>query len=82
MAALMNSLDCIAIDPILRAEGTVTLPGSKSISNRALLLAALSKGKTELTGLLRAEDTDRMLDALRTLGVEVSESISEITVYG
>ena len=82
MAALMNSLDCIAIDPILRAEGTVTLPGSKSISNRALLLAALSKGKTALTGLLRAEDTDRMLDALRTLGVEVSESISEVTVYG
>lgn len=82
MPELKDSLDCIAIDPIVRAEGTVTLPGSKSISNRALLLAALSQGKTELTGLLRAEDTDRMLDALRSLGIEVRESGTSVTVYG
>jgi 3-phosphoshikimate 1-carboxyvinyltransferase len=56
--------------PVARAAGTVTLPGSKSISNRALLLAALAEGETALLGLLESDDTARMLDALRTLGVE------------
>ena len=49
--------------------GTVRLPGSKSISNRALLLAALARGETRLRGLLESDDTARMLEALRTLGV-------------
>jgi 3-phosphoshikimate 1-carboxyvinyltransferase len=55
--------------PARRAAGTVRLPGSKSISNRALLLAALVRGETRLRGLLESDDTARMLDALRTLGV-------------
>ena len=53
------------------AEGVVFLPGSKSISNRVLLLAALAEGQTEVYDLLASDDTDRMLDALRTLGVGV-----------
>jgi 3-phosphoshikimate 1-carboxyvinyltransferase len=57
--------------PIGRASGTVRLPGSKSISNRVLLLAALAKGKTQVRGLLDAEDTRVMLDALQKLGVRV-----------
>ena len=61
----------IDIPPLLSARGTVTLPGSKSISNRVLLLAALSEGVTEVRDLLRSDDTDRMLDALRILGVGV-----------
>jgi 3-phosphoshikimate 1-carboxyvinyltransferase len=52
-----------------QANGTVKLPGSKSISNRTLLLAALSKGKTDILELLASDDTSRMLEALRTLGV-------------
>jgi len=55
--------------PAARAAGTVRLPGSKSISNRALLLAALSGGETNLSGVLESDDTARMLDALRALGV-------------
>jgi len=55
--------------PVARAAGTVALPGSKSISNRALLLAALAEGETELLGVLESDDTERMLEALRTLGV-------------
>ncbi len=55
--------------PVARAAGTVALPGSKSISNRALLLAALAEGATELVGLLESDDTERMLEALRALGV-------------
>jgi 3-phosphoshikimate 1-carboxyvinyltransferase len=55
--------------PIRRVAGTVRLPGSKSISNRVLLLAALARGGTLVRDLLDSDDTTRMLDALRTLGV-------------
>lgn len=54
------------------AEGVVSLPGSKSISNRVLLLAALAEGQTEVHALLASDDTDRMLDALQILGVGVA----------
>ena len=57
--------------PARRAAGTVRLPGSKSISNRVLLLAALAKGKTQLHGLLDAEDTRVMLDALQKLDIRI-----------
>ena len=66
----------IDLPPMLAARGEITLPGSKSISNRVLLLAALSEGKTEIRDLLHSDDTERMLDALRTLGVEI-ESIGD-----
>ncbi len=59
------------LPPLLSAYGTVRLPGSKSISNRMLLLAALSNGVTEIRDLLHSDDTERMLDGLRTLGVQV-----------
>ncbi len=55
----------------LSAAGIVRLPGSKSISNRVLLLAALAEGATEVCDLLASDDTERMLDALRALGVSV-----------
>ena len=61
-----------------RAAGTVRLPGSKSISNRVLLLAALAAGDTKVTGLLDAEDTLVMRKALSTLGV----SFTRETVLG
>jgi 3-phosphoshikimate 1-carboxyvinyltransferase len=54
-----------------QAQGTITLPGSKSISNRTLLLAALSEGATEIRDLLASDDTSRMLEALQTLGVKL-----------
>ena len=52
------------------AQGQITLPGSKSISNRTLLLAALSDGVTEIRDLLASDDTARMLEALEILGVK------------
>jgi len=64
------------------AAGTVTLPGSKSISNRALLLAALAEGKTEIHQLLDSDDTRYMLDALRVLGVTIDHQPSVCTVTG
>ena len=57
--------------PAAAARGEVALPGSKSISNRTLLLAALADGPTRVCGLLDADDVDRMLEALATLGVRV-----------
>jgi 3-phosphoshikimate 1-carboxyvinyltransferase len=57
---------------MLTARGTVRLPGSKSISNRVLLLAALAEGETEVRDLLASDDTERMLDALKALGVGVT----------
>lgn len=59
------------LGPLHEAVGTVQLPGSKSISNRTLLLAALAEGETEIRDLLRSEDTERMLDALSALGVRI-----------
>jgi 3-phosphoshikimate 1-carboxyvinyltransferase len=69
----MNYLD---LPPLLSARGTVRLPGSKSISNRVLLLAALSSGETEVRDLLESDDTARMLEALKLLGVGV-ESLGD-----
>ena len=59
----------LTLPPAARAEGVVALPGSKSISNRTLLLAALARGTTTLTGLLESDDTRVMLDALHALGI-------------
>lgn len=59
----------IDIEPVMHVEGVVRLPGSKSISNRTLLLAALSEGTTTIHDLLASDDTLVMLGALRSLGI-------------
>lgn len=64
-------MEFLDIPPLRRAAGTIRLPGSKSISNRTLLLAALSVGVTEIHDLLDSDDTRVMLTALRQLGVAV-----------
>src|SRR5688572_3591427 len=68
-------MDSIELKPARRAAGTVRLPGSKSISNRVLLLAALAKGETEVLGLLDADDTRVMRDALSALGVSFKDNV-------
>ena len=60
----------LRLEPVAHAEGVVALPGSKSISNRVLLIAALADGTTSIDGVLEADDTDRMLEALEALGVD------------
>ena len=67
-------LPFIDLPALLSARGTVRLPGSKSISNRVLLLAALAAGETELRDVLVSDDTARMLDALQALGVGLDRS--------
>jgi 3-phosphoshikimate 1-carboxyvinyltransferase len=64
------------------ANGSITLPGSKSISNRTLLLAALSTGSTQVFNLLASDDTARMLEALEKLGVELVNTSTGLLVNG
>ena len=76
----MKHLD---LAPVGKVSGSVRLPGSKSISNRVLLLAALAKGKTQVRGLLDAEDTRVMLDALQKLGVRIdTRDLDSLVVAG
>lgn len=63
----------LELAPVRSASGRMTLPGSKSISNRALLLAALAQGRTVLEGLLDSDDTRVMLEALRVLGIPMQQ---------
>ncbi len=59
--------------PNVALHGRIAPPGSKSITNRALLLAALAKGTSRLTGALKSDDTRHMSEALRQMGVTVDE---------
>ena len=71
------------LPPLASASGTVQLPGSKSISNRVLLLAALSEGVTDIHDLLASDDTHVMLEALKALGCRVEHlSASHVRIGG
>ena len=63
-------MQSLTLQPISSISGTINLPGSKSVSNRALLLAAMAKGTTVLTNLLDSDDIRHMLNALSLLGVK------------
>ena len=65
-------MDSLNLPPLRGASGSVRLPGSKSISNRMLLLAALAEGSTEIRELLDSDDTRVMLAALGKVGVGVT----------
>lgn len=69
----MSQSDSLVLNPVSRASGQLQLPGSKSISNRALLLAALAQGQTRLEGLLHSDDTRVMMAALQQMGVAVQD---------
>ncbi|HBL6084347.1 TPA: 3-phosphoshikimate 1-carboxyvinyltransferase [Enterobacter hormaechei] len=67
-------MESLTLQPIARVDGTINLPGSKSVSNRALLLAALANGTTVLSNLLDSDDVRHMLNALKALGVQYALS--------
>ncbi|AHG77544.1 3-phosphoshikimate 1-carboxyvinyltransferase [Mannheimia varigena] len=77
-------MEKLTLNPISRVEGEINLPGSKSLSNRALLLAALAKGTTRVTNLLDSNDIRHMLNALKSLGVnyKLSEDKTVCEVQG
>ncbi|MDP9893198.1 3-phosphoshikimate 1-carboxyvinyltransferase [Variovorax boronicumulans] len=78
----MFSTAFLDLPPLVGAAGTVRLPGSKSISNRVLLLAALATGTTTIHDLLDSDDTRVMLDALRALGCGIQPSGSTLQITG
>ena len=79
----MYSIPFLDLPPLAGAGGTVRLPGSKSISNRVLLLAALSEGHTDVDDLLDSDDTQVMLDALRQLGCRIEpQADGALRVHG
>lgn len=79
----MGALPYLDLPRVRQARGVIALPGSKSISNRVLLLSAIAEGSTVITGLLDSDDTRVMLGALRQLGVQVSElNAGSVTVQG
>ncbi len=79
-------MDSLTLSPIKTVNGTVNLPGSKSLSNRALLLAALANGVTTIHNLLDSDDIRHMLDALKALGIEYTlnedKTICKVTGNG
>lgn len=75
-------MEFIDLPPMCKAAGTVRLPGSKSISNRVLLLAALAEGETVVEALLDSDDTRVMQNAVKSLGVEVVEEGDALRVVG
>ena len=77
-------MEQLTLKPIKKVSGSVTLPGSKSLSNRILLLAALADGVTQVTNLLDSDDIRHMLKALGQLGVKVglNEDKTIATVHG
>src|SRR3989338_7804756 len=77
----MQQLIQIAKEPF---KTRLTLPGSKSMTNRALLLAALAKGNSTLSGILLSDDTRALLNALKTLGItiHVDEAACRCVVKG
>ena len=77
-------MDSLTLSPISAVNGTVNLPGSKSLSNRALLLAALAQGQTVINNLLDSDDIRHMLNALKSLNVsyQLSDDKTQCTVQG
>ena len=77
-------MEQLLLNPIAKVNGEINLPGSKSLSNRALLLAALAEGTTTLTNLLDSDDIRHMLTALKQLGVsyQLSEDKKRCVVEG
>jgi len=77
-------MNTLTLEPIAKIDGEINLPGSKSLSNRALLLAALAEGTTKITNLLESDDTRHMLNALKQLGIHytLSNNNTECTVIG
>jgi 3-phosphoshikimate 1-carboxyvinyltransferase len=78
----MFATEFLDLPPLAGAQGRVVLPGSKSISNRVLLLAALCRGRTTLHDLLDSDDTRVMLAALRQLGCGVQQDGTTVTIDG
>lgn len=78
----MFSTRFLDLPPLSSVAGTVRVPGSKSISNRALLLAGFAAGTTDISGLLHSDDTQVMIEALKQLGCRVDGDGARLSITG
>jgi len=75
---MTTSIEIQPADPI---HGSIRPPGSKSLTNRALVCAALARSESVLTGVLESEDTSLMIEALRQLGIAISPHPSPLPTH-
>ena len=75
-------MQSLTLEPATAITGEIHLPGSKSISNRALLLASMARGTTRLVNLLQSDDTHYMLQALAQLGIRIEREHHDYVVHG
>jgi 3-phosphoshikimate 1-carboxyvinyltransferase len=75
-------MQSLTLEPATALTGEIHLPGSKSISNRALLLASMARGTTRLINLLQSDDTRYMLQALAQLGIQIERQADDYVVHG
>jgi 3-phosphoshikimate 1-carboxyvinyltransferase len=79
----LNDVQAVKLSPQdNRVDHDITIPGSKSFTNRALIMAALAEGTTTLTGILKSDDSYWCIEALRKLGVHVEVEQENVTVHG
>jgi len=72
----------LEIKPISQVNAVVTVPSSKSYSNRVLLIAALADGQSQIDNCLSCDDTRYMIDALKSFGIKIIEGKTQITIHG
>ena len=80
----LNDVHSVKISPKENAsvDGDIRIPGSKSFTNRALIMAALAKGPSTLTGILRSDDSYWCIDTLNKLGIKTEVDGDIVTVHG
>lgn len=77
-----NNVKAIRLMPPSNIESEITIPGSKSFTNRALIISALAKGVSELSGFLKSDDSYWCIDSLKKLGVNIEVKNDNVIVYG
>ena len=82
MCYLRSLVEEVAVQPIAPPDVAIRVPGSKSLTNRAMVCAALASGRSTLAGWLRSDDTEAMRDGLARLGVESHEDGDDLEIAG
>jgi 3-phosphoshikimate 1-carboxyvinyltransferase len=75
-------MSALTIHPAGPLKGTISVPGDKSITHRAIMLSALANGETTITGYCRGEDCLNTARAFRAMGIQIEESVASLHVYG
>lgn len=80
----LNQVQSVSLSPpeVQSINGEISIPGSKSLTNRALILAALANGTSTLSGILKSDDSYWCIDALNSLGIKTELEGDTITVHG